>query len=123
MGTVKTHTALLAARCTYGYQGSAPTACMTHTDPAITPAPNHHNTERKKTFLYQVCYTTESLNTDTPGNTFTTEESGIQTNNKPEFEITEKGYQIFHVETSGEKSKDITVMAIGNAAGKFLLLF
>jgi hypothetical protein len=40
---------------------------------------------------------------DTPVNTFNTEESGIQINNKPEFIITEKGYQIFHVLTSGEK--------------------
>jgi hypothetical protein len=32
---------------------------------------------------------------DTPGNIFNTEEGGIQINNKPEFVITEKGYQIF----------------------------
>jgi hypothetical protein len=31
---------------------------------------------------------------DTPGNTFNIEESGIQINNKPEFVITEKGYGI-----------------------------
>ena len=31
----------------------------------------------------------------TPGNIFNIEESGIQINNKPEFVITEKGYQIF----------------------------
>ena len=59
----------------------------------------------------------------TPGNTFHIEESGTQINNKPEFVITEKWYQIFHVVTSGEKSKDITLVALRNAAVKFLPLF
>jgi len=58
-----------------------------------------------------------------PGNTFNIEESGTQINNEPEFVITEKGYHFFHVVTSREKSKDITVMALRNAAGKLLPLF
>jgi len=40
---------------------------------------------------------------DTSWNTLNTEENGIQINNKPEFVITEKEHQIFHVVTSGEK--------------------
>jgi len=48
----------------HSYQASTPTAFMTHIAPAIRLAPNKHNKQREgNTFLCQVCYTNESLNT------------------------------------------------------------
>jgi len=54
------HTAKLTR--SHGYQGSTPTAFMTHTAPAIRLAPNKHNKQRERdTFLWEVSYTNESL--------------------------------------------------------------
>ena len=47
---------------------------------------------------------------DTPGNIFNTDESGIQINNKSETVITEKASKNVHVLTSEGKKENITVI-------------
>jgi len=63
---------------------------------------------------------TENNLSDTPGNICNIYESGIQINNKPDSVITDKGSKNVHVLTSGEKIKNVTVIACCNAAKQFL---
>jgi hypothetical protein len=49
---------------------------------------------------------------DTPGNIFIFDDSGIQIDNKPNSVIAEKESIKFHVLTLVEKSENVTVMAV-----------
>ena len=67
--------------------------------------------------------TTENNLSDTPGNIFNIDESGIQANNKPDSVITGKESKNVHFSRSGEKSANITATASCNAADQLLSLF
>jgi hypothetical protein len=57
---------------------------------------------------------------DTTGNVFNIDLSGIQINNKPVSVITENGSKNIHVLSSGKKGVDITVMLRCHVPGHFL---
>jgi hypothetical protein len=57
---------------------------------------------------------------DTPGNIFNIDESGLQLNKKPASVITENASKIVRVLTSGEESETILVTACAYVAIQFL---
>ena len=57
---------------------------------------------------------------ETPGNPFNADESGIQINKKPDFLNAENWSKYLHVLTSGEEGEKLTVIVCSNVAGQYL---